>query len=162
MILILYIWRVTSGARAGLVGEIGNLADICIVSFLIVDAIAMFDNIINKNLVSFLTSGVIFLVVLIARKAIKAAFALLEWIVKFPILNRLNLFFGIVAGVFEATILVWVFYAFHPYINAAFPNNNLVEQIAGNTFLSWLYLHNGLGTLVTTLSGLLKQFSEEH
>ncbi len=160
VILIVYIWRVTMGARRGLVGEVGALADICIVSFLVVDGIAVFDSIINKKLLTFLASGVIFLVVLIARKAIRAVFALLQWIVKLPILHSLNMFFGIAAGAFEATVIVWVFYAFLPYVNALFPDNFLIDQIAKNTFLSWLYLNNALGSLVTFLSTLMEKLSE--
>jgi uncharacterized membrane protein required for colicin V production len=159
--IILYIWRISKGSTTGFVGEIGALADIAIVSFMVVVAITFIDSIIDKNLISLLASGVVFLVVLIARKVIRAVFCSLKVIAKLPLISSLNQFLGLLAGAIEATIIIWVFYSILPAINDLFPGNAIMNQITSNTFLNYLYFHNDLGNLVQTLTHFLTQKTSE-
>jgi len=157
IILVLYIWRIGKGSRDGFIAEVGVLADICIVSFMVADLVTAVDSIIDKEIVSFLTSAAVFLIILIARKVIRAVFCLLKWIAKLPLLNSLNQLFGLLAGAFEATVIVWAFYTFLPDLKTFLPGDVVMKQVTENTFLNYLYLHNELGTLVQTVSHLLVQ-----
>lgn len=155
LVLILYIWRITRGSTQGLVGEVSAFADIVIVCFLVIVGITFFDSILNKNLISLLISGILFLVVLIARKVIKAVFCSLQVIAKLPLLSHLNQFLGLLAGVIEATLIVWVFYAFLPAISAVIPGNAIMDRITSNTFLNYLYFHNDLDGFVQAITHFL-------
>lgn len=157
IILILYIWRIGKGSREGFVSEIGTLADICIVSFMVADLVTVADSIIDKELISFLTSAAVFLIILLARKVIRAVFCLLKWIARLPLLNSLNQVLGLIAGALEATVIVWAFYTFLPDLSSFLPGDIVMKQVTSNTFLNFLYLHNELGTLVQTVAHLLVQ-----
>ena len=63
IVVLIYIWRVFSGSRNGMIDEVGNLADIVIVSFAVVAGIVVFESALGKNLIGFLVSAIILLVI---------------------------------------------------------------------------------------------------
>ncbi|MBE5855824.1 MAG: hypothetical protein K6E48_07450 [Lachnospiraceae bacterium] len=152
--LIIYVWRVSKGAKEGLIGETAFLADTCIICFLVVDAVVLINSILNKNTISILTSAAVLLIVLIGRKVIHSIFGVLKLIGKLPLINSLNTFLGIAAGMLEATLIIWTIYAFLPNINAVFPGNHIMLYVEKNTFLRFLYENNGLGNLVRLIASL--------
>ena len=74
IVILIYIWRIFNGSRNGLIDEVGALADIVIVSAMVVAGIIVIESVLGKNLIGFLVAGIIFLVILIARKLIRVVF----------------------------------------------------------------------------------------
>ena len=111
IVILIYIWRIFNGSRGGLIDEVGALADTVIVSAMVVSGIVVIESVLGKNLIGFLVSGIILLVILIARKLIRMVFCSLGLIAKLPLLNWLNKFLGTLAGVIEATVVIWVGFA---------------------------------------------------
>ena len=64
IVILIYIWRIFNGSRNGLIDEVGALADIVIVSAMVVAGIIVIESVLGKNLIGFLVAGIIFLVIL--------------------------------------------------------------------------------------------------
>lgn len=152
--ILIYIWRIFNGSRNGLIDEVGALADIVIVSAMVVAGIIVIESVLGKNLIGFLVAGIIFLVILIARKLIRVVFCSLGLIAKLPLLNWLNKFLGTLAGVIEATVVVWVGFAVISCLNIPINGEPLVTLITANRFLDFLYRHNLLYNFIQRIIGI--------
>ena len=138
IVVLIYIWRVFSGSRNGMIDEVGNLADIVIVSFAVVAGIVVFESALGKNLIGFLVSAIILLVILIARKLIRLVFCSL----------------GLIAGIVEATAVIWVAFAVIGCMRIPVNGQPLVELIRANLFLNFLYEHNMLYNFIQKIIGI--------
>lgn len=154
IVVLIYIWRVFDGSRGGLIDEVGALADIVIVSFAVVAGIVVLESALGKNLIGFLVASIILLVILIARKLIRAVFCSLGLIAKLPLLNGLNKFLGLLAGIVEATVIVWVGFAVIGCLRIPVNGQPLVELIRANLFLNFLYQHNMLYNFIQRMIGI--------
>ena len=154
IVILIYIWRIFNGSRNGLIDEVGALADIVIVSAMVVAGIIVIESVLGKNLIGFLVAGIIFLVILIARKMIRVVFCSLGLIAKLQILNWLNKFLGTLAGVIEATVVVWVGFAVISCLNIPINGEPLVTLITANRFLDFLYRHNLLYNFIQRIIGI--------
>lgn len=154
IVILIYIWRIFRGSKNGLIDEVGDLADIVIVSLAVISGIVVIESILGKNLIGFLVAGIILLVILIARKLIRLVFCSLGLIVKLPLLNGLNKLIGGVAGIAEATVLIWVGFAVIACLRIPVNGQPLVELITANRFLDFLYRHNLLYNFVQRMIGI--------
>lgn len=154
IVALIYIWRIFMGSRNGLIDEVGALADIVIVSFAVVAGIVVIESILGKNLIGFLVSGIILLVILIARKLLRFVFCSLGLIAKLPVLNGLNRFLGTLAGMTEATVIVWVGFAIISCLRIPVNGQPLAELITANKFLDFLYQHNLLYNFIQRMIGI--------
>ncbi len=154
VVALIYIWRIFQGSRNGLIDEVGALADIVIVSLAVVAGIVTIESILGKNLIGFLVAGIILLVILIARKLLRMIFCSLGLIAKLPILNGLNRLLGTLAGVIEATVVIWVGFAVISCLRIPINGEPLVELITANKFLDFLYQHNVLYNFIQRMIGI--------
>lgn len=154
IVILIYIWRIFNGSRGGLIDEVGALADTVIVSAMVVSGIVVIESVLGKNLIGFLVSGIILLVILIARKLIRMVFCSLGLIAKLPLLNWLNKFLGTLAGVIEATVVIWVGFAVISCLNIPINGEPLVSLITANRFLDFLYRHNMLYNFIQRIIGI--------
>lgn len=154
IVILIYIWRIFNGSRGGLIDEVGALADTVIVSAMVVSGIVVIESVLGKNLIGFLVSGIILLVILIARKLIRMVFCSLGLIAKLPLLNWLNKFLGTLAGVIEATVVIWVSFAVISCLNIPINGQPLITLITANRFLDFLYRHNMLYNFIQRIIGI--------
>ena len=154
VVALIYIWRIFQGSRNGLIDEVGALADIVIVSLAVVAGIVVIESALGKNLIGFLVSGIILLIILIARKLLRLVFCSLGLIAKLPILSGLNRLFGTIAGVVEATVIVWVGFAVISCLRIPIDGEPLVALITENKFLNFLYQHNMLYNFIQRMIGI--------
>ncbi len=154
VVALIYIWRIFQGSRNGLIDEVGALADIVIVSLAVVAGIVVIESILGKNLIGFLVSGIILLIILIARKLLRLVFCSLGLIAKLPILSGLNRLLGTIAGVIEATVIVWVGFAVISCLRIPIDGEPLVTLITENKFLNFMYQHNMLYNFIQRIIGI--------
>lgn len=152
-VVLIYIWRVFCGSRNGLIDEAGALADIVIVSLAVVSGIATAESALGKNLIGFLVSGIILLIILIARKLIRLVVCSLGLIAKLPLLNGLNKLLGTIAGIAEATVVVWVGFAVISCLKIPVNGQPLTDLIRENRFLDFLYQRNLLYNFIQRMMG---------
>ncbi len=81
-------------------------------------------------------------------------FCSLGLIAKLPILNGLNRLLGTLAGVIEATVVIWVGFAVISCLRIPINGEPLVELITANKFLDFLYQHNVLYNFIQRMIGI--------
>ncbi len=154
VVVLIYIWRIFKGSGNGLIDEVGALADIVIISFAVVSGIIVIESVVDKNLIGFLVSGIILLIILIAKKIIKTMFSVLKLVAELPVINGLNKFLGMIAGILEATALVWVGFACISCLRIPINGKILSDLITTNAFLNFLYQHNLLYNTIQKIIGI--------
>ncbi len=153
-VILIYIWRIFRGSRHGLIDEVGALADIIIISAMVVAGIVVAESILGKNLIGFLVAGILFLIILITRKLLRIIFCSLGLIAKLPLLNGLNKLLGTIAGVIEATAIIWVGFAVISCLRIPVYGQHLAELITANRVLNFLYQNNLLYRFVQRVTGM--------
>ena len=87
----------------------------------------------GARLLVILISGIAaFIIVLIISKILKLAN-------KIPVLGKINRFFGLLAGLLEALILIWVIMAGIHFWAVLNPDAAILNVIGDSGFLTWLY-----------------------
>ena len=71
IILLIYIWRIYQGIKRGLIEEMGALASILLISVAVITLVTLIESILLKNVIAFLVTGIILMILLIAWKVIK-------------------------------------------------------------------------------------------
>lgn len=154
IVICIYIWRIYQSSRNGLIDEAGALADFVIVSLAVVSGIVVIESVLEKHLIGFLVSGIILLIILIARKLIRFIFCSLGLLTKLPLLSGLNKFMGLLAGIAEATVVIWVAFAVISCLKIPVKGQSLVELIRENLFLNFLYRYNLLYNFIRRMIGI--------
>lgn len=106
IIAIIFIWRITTGFRKGMVQEIISLiamavAGVCI--FLIMGAVG---NYLNHEIGKMVQVIVVLFVVCIVYRLVHVLFTSLELISKLPIIKGLDKLLGALIGCVEAVLIV--------------------------------------------------------
>lgn len=106
IIAIIFIWRITTGFRKGMVQEIISLiamvvAGVCI--FLIMGAVG---NYLNHEIGKMVQVVVVLFVVCIVYRLVHVLFTSLELISKLPIIKGLDKLLGALIGCVEAVLIV--------------------------------------------------------
>lgn len=154
IVICIYIWRIYQGSRNGLIDEAGALADFVIVSLAVISGIVVIESALEKHLIGILVSGIILLIILIARKLIRFIFCSLGLLTKLPLLSGLNKFMGLLAGIAEATVVIWVAFAVISCLKIPVKGQLLVELIRENIFLNFLYQRNLLYNFIQRMIGI--------
>lgn len=154
VIALIYVWRIFKGSHNGLVGEVGSLADIVIISLAVVAGIVLVESILGKKLIGFLVSGIILLIALLARGLLRVVFGSLGLIAKLPLISGCNKFLGAFAGVAEGTAIAWVGFALISLLNIPVNGEPLVRLVTANRFLNFLYQNNMLYRFIQRMIGM--------
>lgn len=154
VVALIYIWRIFTGSRNGLIDEVGALADIVIISVAVVAGIVVMESILGKNLIGFLVSGIIFMIILITRKLLRVVFCSLGLIAKLPLISGINRLLGTLAGIMEATAIVWVGFAVISCMRIPVYGAPLVALVTSNRFLDFLYQHNLFYNFIQRMIGM--------
>ena len=157
LVMAMYVWRISVAAKEGIIGEVGNLANICIVSFLVADAVAVINCVLEKRWYGFFVCLIAFILVSFGRKVIRWIFGLLGKLASIPVISNLNAFLGVLAGALEVTAAVWALYTFMPSINELLPGNTIMAMVERNRFLSFLYDNNHLQQMIDVIAKLVQE-----
>lgn len=88
---------------------------------------------IAARLLTILIAGLAaFIIVRLIAKALKL-------VNKIPVLGKINRFFGLLAGLAEALILMWVIMTGIHFFAILHPDAAILQTIGGSEFLTWLY-----------------------
>ncbi|MBE5852667.1 MAG: CvpA family protein [Lachnospiraceae bacterium] len=152
IILLIYIWRIYQGIKRGLIEEMGALASILLISVAVITLVTLIESILLKNVIAFLVTGIILMILLIAWKVIKIVICSLGFIAKLPLLSSLNKLFGFLAGVVEATVIAWAVFTLLTSVEVYVGNVLILDGARQNVFVNFLYennmLHEGLQKII--------------
>lgn len=96
---------------------------------------------------------VILLVYFLGVLAFKWLIGMLSLLTRLPLVHGLNKFLGFCMGLMEGFLAVWLIFYLIQVNEGNFFGMNAAVSIQENTFLDFLYMHNLIEHLMTTLFG---------
>ncbi|MGN0364881.1 MAG: CvpA family protein [Suilimivivens sp.] len=107
VIAIIFIWRIVTGFRRGIVQEVISLIAMAVAGFCVVLIFRAVSSYFHREIGEMIQMIVILLVVCVVYRLVHILFTSLELISKLPIIRWLDKLLGAVAGLAEATLIVW-------------------------------------------------------
>lgn len=92
-------------------------------------------DVIFNTIIFVVTFVVVFIVV-------KIVFSVINLISKLPVINQFNKLAGILAGLAEGVVIVWIFFAVATMLGSTEFGKSVFEQVNANGFLAFLYNNN--------------------
>lgn len=96
---------------------------------------------------------VILLIYLAGTLALKWIIGMLKLLTKLPLVHGMNKLLGFLLGIMEGFLAVWLILYLIQVNGGKLFGMNAAASIGGNTFLNFLYVHNLIEHLMTTLFG---------
>lgn len=110
VLIILAVWRGWHGMKKGLVEEIGGLLSLVISLFVLSLGILLYTSVKANDTQNIVLSVVVLLVTGLAARLLRTVIKSLAAIAHLPIISALNCLLGIVIGVAEAVVALWILY----------------------------------------------------
>lgn len=106
VIAIIFIWRIVTGFRRGIVQEVISLIAMAVAGFCVVLIFRAVSSYFHREIGEMIQMIVILLVVCVVYRLVHILFTSLELISKLPIIRWLDKLLGAVAGLAEAALIV--------------------------------------------------------
>lgn len=107
---VLAIWRGWRGMKRGFVDEAGRLLSLVLSLFIISVAILLYTSIKEKDTKNIILSAVIIILTGFVARLLNTLVKSLSTVAHLPVLNLLNALLGIVIGVAEIVVALWIVY----------------------------------------------------
>ena len=146
-VILFALWRGYAGMKKGMVDEIRML-----LSLVLSLAILLYSSVKEKNTTNIILSVLMLLITGLAARLVNLIFKSLSAIAHLPILKLLNSVLGIVVGMAESIVVLWIIYI----VIASFDTGRVGSQIAAwtveNEWLTKLYQMNRFAYWLAGLS----------
>lgn len=110
ILAVLAIWRGWRGMKRGFVDEAGRLLSLVLSLFIISVAILLYTSIKEKDTKNIILSAVIIILTGFVARLLNTLVKSLSTVAHLPVLNLLNALLGIVIGVAEIVVALWIVY----------------------------------------------------
>ena len=141
-VILFALWRGYAGMKKGMVDEIRMLLSLVI----------LYSSVKEKNTTNIILSILMLLITGLAARLVNLIFKSLSAIAHLPILKLLNSVLGIVVGMTESIVVLWIIYI----VIASFDTGRVGSQIAAwtveNEWLTKLYQMNRFAYWLAGLS----------
>lgn len=110
ILILLAVWRGVSGMKKGLVDEIGGLLSLVISLFVLSLGILLYTSIKAGDTQNIVLSVIMIIITGIAARIIRLVIKSLSALAQLPVISILNSLLGIVIGVAEVIVMLWILY----------------------------------------------------
>lgn len=156
IVILAAVLKAIDGYNKGMVKEIVSLvslAILCAVAALVAQGVSSY----NDGKMFNVAVAVILLVVLgIVHNLLKLAFFSAKLISKLPVIHFVDKLLGVVFGVFEVVLLLWMVYTLVMMLELGAIEEIIISYTRENEALAWLYRRNYLAYFI---ENLLSKFS---
>lgn len=142
VLILLAVWRGWHGLKKGLVGEAGWLLSLLISLFILSLAILLYTSVRQQDTKNIVLSVLMILATGLAARLLGMLIKTLSAIAHLPVLSLLNSLLGLVVGVAEAVVVLWIVYVVVVSFDTGTFGELILEWTRGNEWLSRLYQMN--------------------
>lgn len=145
VLLVLLVWRGIRGYQNGLVNEVNHLISLVAALLLVGLGIMIYTSVRQGQTKNVVISVILIVLACLAYKLLHFVIGVVEEIAKMPLLNFLNRFAGLAAGLLEAVVVLWLAYT----VAVSFPASGLfsstvIEDMHNSELLQKLNAYNYL------------------
>lgn len=110
ILAVLAVWRGFRGMKTGLVDEVGKLLSLVISLFILSLGILLYTSVKESDTKNIVLSVIMIILTGIAARLVNMVMKSLSTIARLPIINVLNGLLGIVIGLAEVVVILWIVY----------------------------------------------------
>ena len=108
IVALIFIWRIVTGFKKGMVQEIISLIAMAVAGFCVLLILGAVSSYLNKEIGQLIQFVIVLLVICVVYRLINILFTSLQLISKLPIIKWVDKLLGIVVGLAEAALVVGV------------------------------------------------------
>ncbi len=153
IVLIVLVWKISQGFKRGMVKEIVSFVSLiilCAVATLIVKGLQSY---MEKEILGVVIAVLLVVVVGIIHHLLGIVFFSAKMISKLPVISWVDKLLGMVAGVLEVVVILWMLYLLIMKAGLGGFGQKVMEYTAENPVLSWIYEYNPLAMWVEGILG---------
>lgn len=151
IIIFLLAWKVCSGYKNGMVREAISFISLIIMAVVAILLSNGLKSYMNKEVINFIAILLMLCIIGIAHHVLGFVFFSAKLISKLPIIHSVDKLVGIVFGVLETVIILWILYSLINLFNIGTIGQQIIDTTMGNKILTWIYEHNMLLNFVKGL-----------
>lgn len=151
IVLLLLVLNVVSGYKNGFVKALISFISLIVLGIIAVLVINGIHGYVDGNFLTVLIMIVLLVVVVVVHHLINFVLFPVKLLSKLPIVSWLNQLLGIVFGILQTLLTVWILYAGVMLLDMGMFEQLIVNATQENGFLSWLYQNNYLVILIQKL-----------
>lgn len=156
IVIAIAVFKAYDGCKKGMVKEIISFLSLIFLSLLVVllgNAISSYnDGKILNVAVMVLLLGVLGIVHHLINLVLLPA----KIIAKLPVVKSLDKVMGILVGIMEAVLILWIIYTFAKVMNLGVIGDYILQDTSKSRLLTWLYEHNQLAGWLRILGARLQ------
>ena len=151
VLMIIMIWRIAVGGKRGVVRETISLINVFFVSVVLGVLGMIFEAYHEKAYITIVLYIIIIVALSVVYSMLKVVFFSAKILSKLPVIGLVDRLLGVVIGVGEALCIYWAVCCLIMYMDLGVIGQQIMEMIAENEFLTFLYKYNLLGLLLETI-----------
>ena len=151
IVLVLLIFNVIAGYKKGFVKSLISFVSLIVLGIMAVLVINGIHSYVDGNFLTVLIMVVLLVAVSIVHHVINFMLLPAKILSKLPIVSWLNQLLGIVFGILQTLLMVWILYAGVLLLDMGMVEQLIVNATQENEFLCWLYQNNYLMLLMQNI-----------
>lgn len=152
--VIMTIMFIIVGYNRGMVKEIISFVSILLLSATAILLTIGITNYTKGRIIHVMAIALIVTLLGIVQKVLSIFFTSAKFIANLPVVEWLDKTMGIVAGIAESVVILWMVYAFIMFMNLGIVSSVLMEYVRANVVLKWLYEYNYLAHYIEPICKL--------
>ena len=143
-VIVIFIVTMNNGFKKGMVQEISGLISWIVTLFVMPLLVMLYTSVHQAQSKHVLVTILVLLTIAIVNAIIRVFLKPVKLAAKLPVVKLLDQSAGIVVGVAEGLLIVWMVYILNELVGFGEIGNIISADIASNPILSWLYECNYL------------------
>ncbi|MBQ7926554.1 MAG: CvpA family protein [Lachnospiraceae bacterium] len=153
IVLALLVFNVVTGYKKGFVKALVSFISLIVLGIVAVLVINGIHGYVEGDFLTVLIMVALLVVISVVHHVINFVLLPAKLLSKLPIVSWLNQLLGIVFGILQTLLMVWIVYAGVLLLDLGMVEQLIVTATQENEFLSWLYKNNYLLALMQMLLG---------
>lgn len=142
--VVILIWRIADGYEKGMVKEIISLVSLIVMSLVLALLAVILKGYLDKQFVNIVVAVILLLILCIAHRLVGIIFFSAETLSKLPIIHSLDKLLGVVLGIAETIVIVWLTYTVFCIFDLGVMEDQFFQYVSESRILTYLYEYNYL------------------
>ena len=147
---VVLIANIIEGSRNGLVRQLIGFVSVIIMGVVAALILNGLESYTAGPTLSLILSIVLLCAIGLVRHLLSVVFVPAKLISRLPIVSWLDKLLGILFGILETVLILWIIYTFVMMTDMGMIGEQIVEYTRQSRVLTWLYQHNYLAYLIET------------
>ncbi|MBO4980760.1 MAG: CvpA family protein [Lachnospiraceae bacterium] len=147
---VVLIANIIEGSRNGLVRQLIGFVSVIIMGVVAALILNGLESYTAGRTLSLILSIVLLCAIGLVRHLLSVVFVPAKLISRLPIVSWLDKLLGILFGILETVLILWIIYTFVMMTDMGMIGEQIVEYTRQSRVLTWLYQHNYLAYLIET------------